>query len=407
MKIFSDLILIAAVALAYFCNQLFGEVIRKDDSFYVIAYAQVNSESHASKKSALTRAELSAQEEFARFAVSRKISLPGELAPLEKKIKDNILFEDISGIVENSKLIRSQILRDGRACCVLEVPERNFKNFPAIDFKKDHKRLIDGLACNKLLRFETAQILKYPDVELLPNTSVIERCRRKLPLKSIPKSWLAKGFDSSSIDRFSDSELLLAAENFVGVDGIFNKLVKEISRRGYSQSASLLSGIELPLSAPLKIGEIAIDARGEISLINILSEKKSAIKFENSAEKNKYADEALEEFYKTQTDFKKVREFALRSLLLSVSDEIFNLIGRTYEEEKKWNCAALFYAQAIAINADTPYAKANLAKCLYEMQNVSLAGYWANQALKSRVLPEWSANRATEILTLIEKNEKK
>lgn len=404
MKIFSTFFLIAAAGLACFCNRLFGEIIRKDGSFYVVAYAQAHSKSDNSKKSALTRAELSAQEEFARYAVAQKISLPDEVAPLEEKIKDNIFFDYISGVIKNAKLIRSQILKDGRAYCVLEIPERNLENFPAIDLKKDYKRLLEGLARNKLLRLETAQLLGYR--QLLPNTSIIERCRGKLPLKSIPKSWLAKDFDESSIGGFSDGELLSAAENSVGIDDVFKKIVEEISRRGYALSASLLSSLELPLSAPLKIGESPIDASGEIALIEILSQKKSAIKFENSAEKNQYADEALSEFYKPQTDFKKVRECALRSLLLSVSDEIFNLIGRTYEEEKNWKLAALFYAQAITINGDTPYAKANLAKCLYEMQNIDPAAYWANRALESPMPPEWSAKRAREILTLIEENEK-
>ena len=95
------------------------------------------------------------------------------------------------------------------------------------------------------------------------------------------------------------------------------------------------------------------------------------------------------------------------SLVDSVSDTIFNLIGRTYEEEGDWDCAILFYAQAISINKDTPYAKANLAKCFYEMQDADLAIYWANQTLESTKQPEWSIQRAKDIIRLIEENEKK
>ena len=91
----------------------------------------------------------------------------------------------------------------------------------------------------------------------------------------------------------------------------------------------------------------------------------------------------------------------------SVSDTIFNLIGRTYEEEGDWDCAILFYAQAISINKDTPYAKANLAKCFYEMQDADLAIYWDNQTLESTKQPEWSIQRAKDIIRLIEENEKK
>ena len=79
----------------------------------------------------------------------------------------------------------------------------------------------------------------------------------------------------------------------------------------------------------------------------------------------------------------------------------------TFEEEKKWNQAVLFYAQAISINIETPYAKANLAKSFYELGNYKLAIYWAEQTLSSSNVPDWSKQRANEILTLIKSNEKK
>ena len=85
---------------------------------------------------------------------------------------------------------------------------------------------------------------------------------------------------------------------------------------------------------------------------------------------------------------------------------MFNLIGRTYEEEKKWSHAILFYAQAVSINEDTPYAKANLAKCFYELKNYDMAAYWANRALERQPGTEWTVQRAKEILNLIKDEDK-
>lgn len=355
----------------------------------------------------MTRAELGAQNEFARYVISQKISLPDKLGPIADKVRDNFLCDYISGTIKNAKIVRSLVLKDGRACCVLEIPEENMENFPAIDLKNDTKRLIDGLEDNRLLRFEVAKILGYPGVRLVPETSKIEACYQKLPLKSVPKSWILKNFGTLQVEKIDDNGLISAAEAFVGIDSVFKKIVGEISKRGYKSSAAFLSDIELPLTDSSETKIPRVNTGSEIPIVKILSEKKSSISFENSTKENKYADAALAEFSSSQPNFAKVREYGLRSLVDSVSDTIFNLIGRTYEEEGNWDCAILFYAQAISINKDTPYAKANLAKCFYEMQDADLAIYWANQTLESTKQPEWSIQRAKDIIRLIEENEKK
>ncbi len=43
----------------------------------------------------------------------------------------------------------------------------------------------------------------------------------------------------------------------------------------------------------------------------------------------------------------------------------------------------------------------------YEMQDADLAIYWTNQTLESTKQPEWSIQRAKDIIRLIEENEKK
>lgn len=388
-------------------SQVFGEIHHKGNCFYVVSYARIYSNSSISEKNAMTRAELGAQNEFARYVISQKISLPDKLAPIADKVRDNFLCDYISGTIKNAKVVRSLVLKDGRACCVLEIPEDNMENFPAIDLKNDTKRLIDGLEGNRLLRFEVAKILGYPGVGLVPETSKIESCYQKLPLKSVPESWILKNLGTLQVEKLDDNGLISAAEEFVGIDSVFKKIVGEISKRGYKSSAAFLSNIELPLTDSSETNIPSVDTGSEIPLVKILSEKKSSISFENSTKKNKYADAALAEFSSSQPDFAKVREYGFRSLVDSVSDTIFNLIGRTYEEEGNWGCAILFYAQAISINKDTPYAKANLAKCFYETQDADLAIYWANQTLESAKQPEWSIQRAKDIIRLIEKNEKK
>ena len=388
-------------------SQVFGEIHHKGNYFYVVSYARIYSNSSISEKNAMTRAELGAQNEFARYVISQKISLPDKLGPIADKVRDNFLCDYISGTIKNAKIVRSLVLKDGRACCVLEIPEENMENFPAIDLKNDTKRLIDGLEGNRLLRFEVAKILGYPGVRLVPETSKIEACYQKLPLKSVPESWILKNFGTLQVEKIDDNGLISAAEEFVGIDSVFKKIVGEISKRGYKSSAAFLSNIQLPLTASAGTIIPRVDTGSEIPIVKILSEKKSSISFENSTKKNKYADAALAEFSSSQPNFAKVREYGLCSLVDSVSDTIFNLIGRTYEEEGNWDCAILFYAQAISINKDAPYAKANLAKCFYEMQDADLAIYWANQTLESTKQPEWSIQRAKDIIRLIEENEKK
>lgn len=388
-------------------SQVFGEIHHKGNYFYIVSYARIYSNSSISEKNAMTRAELGAQNEFARYVISQKISLPDKLGPIADKVRDNFLCDYISGTIKNAKIVRSLVLKDWRACCVLEIPEENMENFPAIDLKNDTKRLIDGLEGNRLLRFEVAKILGYPGVGLVPETSKIEACYQKLPLKSVPESWILKNFATLPVEKIDDNGLISAAEEFVGIDSMFKKIVGEISKRGYKSSAAFLSDIELPLTDSAGTIIPCVDTGSEIPIVKILSEKKSSISFENSTKENKYADVALAEFSSSQPNFAKVREYGLCSLVDSVSDTIFNLIGRTYEEEGNWDCAILFYAQAISINKDTPYAKANLAKCFYEMQNADLAIYWANQTLESTKQPEWSIQRAKDIIRLIEENEKK
>lgn len=388
-------------------SQVFGEIHHKGNYFYIVSYARIYSNSSISEKNAMTRAELGAQNEFARYVISQKISLPDKLGPIADKVRDNFLCDYISGTIKNAKIVRSLVLKDGRACCVLEIPEENMENFPAIDLRNDTKRLIDGLEGNRLLRFEVAKILGYLGVRLVPETSKIESCYQKLPLKSVPESWILKNFATLPVEKIDDNGLISAAEEFVGIDSMFKKIVGEISKRGYKSSAAFLSDIELPLTDSAGTIIPCVDTGSEIPIVKILSEKKSSISFENSTKENKYADVALAEFSSSQPNFAKVREYGLCSLVDSVSDTIFNLIGRTYEEEGNWDCAILFYAQAISINKDTPYAKANLAKCFYEMQNADLAIYWANQTLESTKQPEWSIQRAKDIIRLIEENEKK
>lgn len=407
MKISNIFILVAGMLLGNPSSQVFGEIHHKGNYFYIVSYARIYSNSSISEKNAMTRAELGAQNEFARYVISQKISLPDKLGPIADKVRDNFLCDYISGTIKNAKIVRSLVLKDGRACCVLEIPEENMENFPAIDLRNDTKRLIDGLEDNRLLRFEVAKILGYPGVGLVPETSKIEACYQKLPLKSVPKSWILKNFGTLQIEKIDDNGLISAAEAFVGIDSVFKKIVGEVSKRGYKSSAAFLSDIELPLTDSSETKIPRVDTGSEIPIVKILSEKKSSISFENSTKKNKYADAALAEFSSSQPNFAKVREYGLCSLVESVSDTIFNLIGRTYEEEGNWDCAILFYAQAISINKDTPYAKANLAKCFYEMQDADLAIYWANQTLESTKQPEWSIQRAKDIIRLIEENEKK
>lgn len=331
MKISNFFILVAGMLLGNPSSQVFGEIHHKGNYFYIVSYARIYSNSSISEKNAMTRAELGAQNEFARYVISQKISLPDKLDPIADKVRDNFLCDYISGTIKNAKIVRSLVLKDGRACCVLEIPEENMENFPAIDLKNDTKRLIDGLEGNRFLRFEVAKILGYPGVGLVPETSKIEACYQKLPLKSVPESWILKNFGTLQVEKIDDNGLISAAEAFVGIDSVFKKIVGEISKRGYKSCAAFLSDIELPLTASAGTKIPRVDTGSEIPIVKILSEKKSSISFENSTKENKYADAALAEFSSSQPNFAKVREYGLRSLVDSVSDTIFNLIGRTYE----------------------------------------------------------------------------
>ena len=273
MKISNIFILVAGMLLGTPSSQAFGEIHHKGNYFYIVSYARIYSNSSISEKNAMTRAELGAQNEFARYVISQKISLPDKLGPIADKVRDNFLCDYISGTIKNAKIVRSLVLKDGRACCVLEIPEENMENFPAIDLKNDTKRLIDGLEDNRLLRFEVAKILGYPGVRLVPETSKIESCYQKLPLKSVPKSWILKNFATLPVEKLDDNGLISAAEAFVGIDSVFKKIVGEISKRGYKSCAAFLSDIELPLTASAGTIIPCVDTGSEIPIVKILSEK--------------------------------------------------------------------------------------------------------------------------------------
>lgn len=273
MKISNIFILVAGMLLGNPSSQVFGEIHHKGNYFYIVSYARIYSNSSISEKNAMTRAELGAQNEFARYVISQKISLPDKLGPIADKVRDNFLCDYISGTIKNAKIVRSLVLKDGRACCVLEIPEENMENFPAIDLKNDTKRLIDGLEGNRLLRFEVAKILGYPGVRLVPETSKIEACYQKLPLKSVPESWILKNFATLPVEKLDDNGLISAAEAFVGIDSVFKKIVGEISKRGYKSCAEFLSDIELQLTASSETKIPCVDTGSEIPIVKILSEK--------------------------------------------------------------------------------------------------------------------------------------
>ena len=409
MKISKIIIFITGIVFCYSCNFLYAEIIHGDNEnyLYVKSFATPLSNSNSSKTVALSKAELNAQKEFARYAVAKKIILPSQLDYLSNRIKDNIIFSQISGIVKGSKVLKSLMLKDGRACCVIEFPKSNIDNFPTIDYRKDYKRLLNDLKRNRLLQFEVATALKYMDSDIFSNFPHIISCKESKSLSCIPESWLLKDFNIEVIKSLNDDELILIMEGFIGNAKIIEEVLSEIYSRGFKNTHSVLSKIKLPVSTSLNI-IVSIDESDEIELVKILLKEKSSIKFENSkSANNEEMKQALAEFSSSQPNFIKVRNYALKSLVKSVSDDAFNLIGRTFEEEKKWNQAVLFYAQAISINIETPYAKANLAKSFYELGNYKLAIYWAEQTLSSSNVPDWSKQRANEILTLIKSNEKK
>ena len=72
MKISNFFILVAGMLLGNPSSQVFGEIHHKGNYFYIVSYARIYSNSSISEKNAMTRAELGAQNEFARYVISQK-----------------------------------------------------------------------------------------------------------------------------------------------------------------------------------------------------------------------------------------------------------------------------------------------------------------------------------------------
>lgn len=395
---------VAGVALCCSCNTLLAEIIedaKSPDFIFVKSYATLRSNSDDSREMALLGAELKGLQEFVNHAVTKNVILPDSLLPLRKQIESSLFVKYYTGTINGSKVLRSMILKDGRACCVLEIPRKNLENFPKLDFKKDPSLLLDNVENNAILKNEIGQILGIKTPELFSSSQKSFLCVKNMPLKSIPELWAIKDIQLENLDSLKDSELLFCFETFLGQTDKINSIIDEVKNRGYTQTSKMLSEIKIPQLDVLKGLENIAEPEKSSVLVRVLLNYRSSIKFENSDVENENFDNAMLEFSSKNPDFSKAGTLAVKSLTKSVSDRAFNLIGRCYEEEGNFVCAILCYAQAVSINQNTPYAKANLAKCFYKLNDFENAKYWAEETLKSQNLVDWSKNLANEILNLM------
>ena len=411
MKISKKIIMIAGIAVALSCNHLLGKIVRDGTCFYVTGFAEPRSQSESSKEIALSKAELNALGEFANYVFKEKLIIPRSLRTYDSQIRDCIVQKNYSGIIKGTRTIKRLILKDGRACCVVCIPAANITNFPAIDYRKNYDALLSDISQNLPLKYEVATILGVKNVELF-SEEFRTLFYNKASINRIPSGWLLSisDIEGIKIESLTDNELIDLFEALFGVKDIEIKIAEELKKREFKNCAKRLLGAKLPYSSSKEvIDKISPTLAGVLPVLCLeLSEYNSSIIFENSGMGNQDFKLALTEFSKRPTDFVKVREYATKSLYCSVSDSAFNLIGRTFEEQKNFKLAILFYAQVVSMNSNTPYAKANLAKCFYGLGELSNASFWANETLRTPNVPEWSKNRANEILTSIKsKNENK
>ena len=409
MKISKKIIMIAGIVAVLSCNHLFGKIVKDGTCFYATGFAELRSPSDSSKEIALTNAELNALGEFANYVFKEKLIIPRSLRAYDSQIRDCIVQKNYSGIIKGSRTIKRLILKDGRACCVVCIPSANITNFPAIDYRKNHDALLSDISRNLPLKYEVATILGVKNVELF-SEEFRTSFYNKASINRIPSGWMLSisDIEGIKIESLTGNELIDLFEALFGVADIETKIAEELKKRGFKNCARHLLKVKLPCGSSKKeIVDISPNYAKDLPvLVSVLNDYNSSIRFENSKSANQDFNLALAEFSKRPTDFVKVREYATKSLCLSVSDSAFNLIGRAFEEQKNLKLAILFYAQAVFINSNTPYAKANLAKCFYGLGELSNASFWANETLKTPNVPEWSKNRAYEILTSIKnKNE--
>lgn len=403
--------MIAGIVAVLSCNHLFGKIVKESNCFYVTAFAKLRSQSDSSKEIALTNAELNALGEFANYVFKEKLIIPRALRAYDSRIRDCIVQKNYSGIIKGSRTIKRLILKDGRACCVVCIPSANFANFPTIDYRKDYDALLSDISRNLPLKYEVAVILGAKNAELFSKEFQSLFCN-KTSINRIPSGWLLSisDIENIKIESITDNELIDLFEALFGVKDIEIKIAEELKKRGFKNCAKHLLEAKLPYGSSKKeINYISPKYAKDLPvLVSVLNDYNSSIRFENSKSGNQDINHALAEFSKRPTDFVKVREYATKSLCYSVSDSAFNLIGRTFEEQKNLELAILFYNQSVVMNPNTPYAKANLAKCFYGLGELSNASFWANETLRTPNIPEWSKNRANEILTYIKsKNENK
>lgn len=409
MKISKKIIMIAGIVAMLSCNHLFGKIVKDGTCFYVTGFAEPRSQSESSKEIALSKAELNALGEFANYVFKEKLIIPRSIRTYDSQIRDCIVQKNYSGIIKGSRTIKRLILKDGRACCVVCIPSDNITNFPAIDYRKNHDALLSDISRNLPLKYEVAVILGAKNAELFSKEFQSLFCN-KTSINRIPSGWLLSisDIENIKIESLADNELIDLFEALFGIKNIEIKIAEELKKRGFKNCAKRILEVKLPYDSSKKeIVDISPNYAKDLPvLISVLNDYNSSILFENSKSVNQDFNLALAEFSKRPTDFVKVREYATKSLCYSVSDSAFNLIGRTFEEQKDLKLAILFYKQAVVMNSNTPYAKANLAKCFYALGELSNASFWANETLRTPNVPEWSKNRANEILTSIKsKNE--
>lgn len=384
------------------CKASYAEFIKGDssDSYYICNYEKLASQSSNSKEIALAKARLGAIEEFINFAVAKNMSLPTSFNPYLDKIGKAVEFSFSSIKIDGFKVLKSLILKDGRAVCVVEIPKYNLKNFAVLDFSKEPFKLIEHIKHSKTLSFELSLILDKTDftdffVEGRPLSCAIEN----KPISSITKAWLApKKINEADLKKVKDDNLLYLLDIYFGIDENVNLILQEMKSRAFLESFKFLKAQQISQN---ELNIEPLDFKTEIAFLEILQSNNFKIDFINSSSKNEKFEQAQVEFNSSNPDLLKLRNLLLESFLESISDSAMNLLGRAFEEDSMLKEAIIAYTQSLIMNENQPYAKYNLANSYYKLSMKDEAIAWANKTLEDESSSAWAKESASELLALI------
>ncbi len=404
-KYFSKALACLALLLAGNCAR--GELVQGDDpnKVYICAYAPLQGTGAQAQKAARIAAEMTSLREFIDYALRENLRLPESLGRLEEKIKQSIRTSSAKGQINGAKVIKSLIIKDGRAACFIEIPRENLNHFKGLDASQNPKAILEYLGEPKVLKLEiTLELGKSADLSALDSSAPLAKVMRGEAINAASPLWLAPvTINESMMPHINDQEIMFLLDGALAIPELQDLLLAHLGKRGYSKSAKYLAGRQLPCKEVLAsctefLATLPENCLAKEPLLKILVQHQCAIIFANQAQSNAPYEQAIQKFAGQEPKFDEIRELLLKSCLINITDQSINLLGRCYEEEGKYHEALVCYFQTYSINPENEYVGWNLANTFNKLGQKEEALYWAQSTTANPASNKWAAEMAAKLI---------